>query len=80
MINPKDCCMLTKECYIKCDQLFSVPIKNFKIIKSEQLSSEVLIRLIQKVKLSPTLTGIQIKKIVLELENCLKVRNYKIKI
>ena len=74
-ITPNDCSILTHECFIKCNQLFTAPIENFEIIKVEQLSSEVIKNLIEKVKWSPTLTGIQIKEIISELETCLQKRN-----
>lgn len=73
-ITPSDCKILKHECYIKCDQLFVVPIERFEIIKVEQLSSSSIKLLIDKVQLSPTLTGIQIKEIVKRLKDCLKNR------
>lgn len=79
-ITPNDCSILKHECFIKCNQLFTTPIENFEIIKVEQLSSIVIKNLIEKVKWSPTLTGIQIKEIVFELEMCLQKRNSEAKI
>ena len=73
-ITPKDCKILKHECYIKCDQLFTVPIERFEIVKIEQLSSSSIKMLIEKVRWSPTLTGIQIKEIIKKLEECLKNR------
>ena len=73
-ITPKDCKILKHECYIKCDQLFTVPIQKFEIVKIEQLSSSSIKMLIEKVRWSPTLTGIQIKEIIKKLEECLKNR------
>lgn len=73
-ISPNDCSILKYDCYIQCDQLFIAPIESFKIIKVADLSSNAIKILIEKVKLSPTLTGIQIKEIVGELEKCLEDR------
>lgn len=77
-ISPKDCSLLKYECYIKCDQLFTAPIDSFQILKIEELSSNVIYSLIEKVKISPTLTGIQIKEVVSNLERCLQDRKSKI--
>jgi len=74
-ISPADCSILKYECYINCNQLFTEPISNFNIIKIEELSYSAIERLINKVKYSPALTGIQIKKIISELELCLQKRN-----
>lgn len=73
-ITPEDCPLLSYNSYIKCDQLFVEPIENFTIIRKEELSINALNLLIEKVKLSPTLTGMQIKNIVALLENCLMQR------
>lgn len=77
-ITPKDCSLLEYDCYVKCDQLFTESINNFNIIKKEELSTNALKSIISKAKMSPTLTGIQIKNIVSLLEECIKLRETKV--
>ncbi len=71
LITPDDCSFLTHDSYINCGIIRCEPIKEFKIIKKEQLSQAALRRLIEKIEIVPTLTPIQIKEVITDLKKCL---------
>lgn len=74
-VSPEDCSLLSYKCYINCSNIRIEPIKEFKIIKKEQLSIQALLRLLEKIKCTPTLSPIQQNLVIRELENCIKQRN-----
>lgn len=73
-ITPNDCSLLDHTSYINCVSIRIEPIKEFEIIKKEQLSSEAILRLIERINYSPSLTTFQKETVVSELQNCLKQR------
>ena len=73
-ITPEDCSLLKHISYINCISIRIEPIKEFKIIKKEQLSSEAILRLIEKINYSPSLTTFQKETVISELQNCLNQR------
>ncbi len=71
VITPQDCSFLSYPSYINCGSIRIEPIKDFNIIKKEQLSKDAIIRLIEKVKYVPTLLDSYKKEVIAELEKCL---------
>ncbi len=74
-ISPEDCNILKYSCYIDCGTIRIEPIKEFTIIEKEQLSTKAILRLIEKLKCTPTLTTIQRNKVISNLQTCLEKRN-----
>ena len=74
-ISPKDCSILKYNCYIDCGTIRIEPIKEFIVIEKEQLSTEAILRLIEKLKCTPTLTTIQRENVVTILQSCIEKRN-----
>lgn len=74
-ISPEDCSILKYNCYIDCGTIRIEPIKEFTVIAKEQLSTKAILRLIEKLKCTPTLTTIQRAKVISDLQTCLGNRN-----
>ena len=71
-ITPEDCSLLTHNSYINCVSIRTEPIKEFKILYKEQLSTDAISRLIERIKCSPGLSLIQRNMVIHELEKCIK--------
>lgn len=73
-ITPKDCPLLEHNSYINCTVVRTEPLKEFIVIKKEELSNDALKRLITKIKYVPTITPIQKKFVLKELQICVENR------
>lgn len=73
-IFPDDCSLLEHLSYIDCTSIRIEPIKEFKIIKVEEISTNALKRLIQKLQVVPTIPNIQKNNAIKDLEACLAIR------
>ena len=72
VITPEDCSFLKYESYINCGTIRFEPIKDFKIIKKEQLSERAISALIKKVICVPTLLDSQKNIIISDLQKVLE--------
>lgn len=73
-ISPEDCGILKYNCYINCETIRIEPIKEFIVIKKEELSTNAILRLIEKLKCTPTLTPLQKNKVISDLQSCIEKR------
>ena len=73
-LTPKDCSILTKECYIDCTRIKNdQPLKDFEIIQIAELSARALKELFERIKISPVLSQIQKDVILSELAKVIKL-------
>ena len=71
VITPADCSFLKYDSYINCGTIRQEPIKDFNIIKKEQLSQRAILELIKKVECTPTLLKSQKLTIITDLKKVL---------
>lgn len=73
-IYQEDCSFLTHTSYIDCTSIRIEPIREFEIIKAEDLSAEAIDRLIAKLEIVPTIPPIQKNVAINHLKECLAIR------
>ena len=71
IISAKDCSILKYDSYLNCGSLRSEPIRDFEIIKKEQLPKHCIEAIIDKVRIVPTLPPYQKRDIIASLESVL---------
>ena len=70
-ITPEDCSIIQYTCYVNLTTVRTEPIKDFKIIKKEELSKSYIKILIEKIKIIPSIPDIQKNEILSEFYKCL---------
>jgi hypothetical protein len=71
LITPNDCSLLHYNSYLNLTTVRTEPIKDFKIIKKEELSKCCLEKIIEKLKIIPSILPIQKNEIIEALKACL---------
>ena len=72
LITPNDCSFLEYNSYLNLTTVRTEPIKDFKVIKKEQLSKCCIEKIILKLMIVPSIPPIQKNEIINLLESCLK--------
>lgn len=71
LITPNDCSLLHYDSYLNLTTVRTEPIRDLKIIKKEELSRCCIERIIEKLKIVPSIPPIQKKEIIENLKTCL---------
>lgn len=78
-ITIDECSFLTHTSYINCTVIRTEPINEFQIIKKEELPLVVIERIIQKIEVVPTISPIQKKQALKDLNECLATIQNEVK-
>lgn len=78
-ITIEECTFLTHKSYINCTVIRTEPIKEFNIIKKEELPLAVIERIIKKIEVVPTISPIQKKQALKDLKECLTMLQRNVK-